>query len=180
MNQPPNRTPSAERNTALHEAGHAVVALAFGYRVKSVTIIPREVEGGWFVGSIDLDGQPSPRELRTCDRATAECYFIKQFAGAAAETLFSDDPCPLAWSHATDYEQGDVGYCREWMERFAQGDLEGYRREIRARTEAFLLPRRRNVEAVAEALQRRRQLDGAGIGHVLRASIVPRSKPLNP
>ena len=47
---------------------------------------------GWFLGSITLDGQPSPRELLTCDRARAECYFSKQFAGTAAEPSLATIP----------------------------------------------------------------------------------------
>ncbi len=163
---PLNRTSAETLNTALHEAGHVVAALAFGYTVKSVTIVPKEVEGGWFVGSIDIDGHPSPRELRACGRVTAERYFIKQFAGVVAETVFSLHPHPKAWQHAADYEQGDIGYCRRWMERWAQGNLDGYQQEIRARTETFLKPRRPKVERFAGALLRHRTLDADAVRRI--------------
>lgn len=170
-NSPPPQTPEDRWNTALHEAGHAVAALAFGYQIERLTIIPEKVEGGWYLGRITTStDKPNRRELWTCSDEVAEKYFIFKFAGTAAETIFSPHPDPDAWDHAEWSPRSDVAYCREWMEARARDtSLEWYIATIRARTETWLQPRRWKVEAIARALLRAKTLDHDAI---ISASVI--------
>ncbi len=168
---PPSQTPEDRWNTALHEAGHAVAALAFEYRIERLTIIPEKVKGGWYLGRITITtGKPGHRELWTCPNETARRYFVYFFAGTAAEQLFSPHPNPDAWDHASASPLADVAYCREWMEaRAGDTSLEWYSATIRAQTEAWLQPRRWKVEAIARALLREKTMDRQAI---LSASVI--------
>lgn len=168
-NSPPPQTPEDRWNTALHEAGHAVACMECGYKIKSLSIIPYEVPGGWFLGSFQAEGRPNRNELWNCSLEAAEQFFMSMFAGTMAEQLFSPHPCLKAWSHASAAPHADVAYCRAWMEHRAPGNMEEYVAHIKARTEALLQPRRWKVEAIARALLRAKTLDHDAI---ISASVI--------
>ena len=70
------RSPADQRLVAIHEAGHAIGRVAFGYALSSVSIIERGDAGGWTIGG-------GPRGAP--DRQAVENYIIVLLCGRAAE-----------------------------------------------------------------------------------------------
>lgn len=164
----PERTPEEDRSLALHEAGHAVAGLVFGYQIKLLTLLACRVEGGWFLGRADMGrGFPSRRKLDRCSRRVAEEYFVYKFAGIVAEKLYGLAPGEADFDDAYDERCGDIGYCGEWMERFVTCSLEAYRHVIWERTEKFLREHERLLKAIAAALGRKREMNEADISAVV-------------
>lgn len=103
-----SRTISLLRNTAYHEAGHAVVAWVIEPRVsfKQVSIVPGEGSLGHMLHT------RLPRRivdqieygLSPMGRLHLESYAIVSFAGRIAESKHRE--CPVRWGHHGDY--GDV------------------------------------------------------------------------
>ena len=74
--------------TAYHEAGHVLVALLLGARVKQVTIAPDDDDGPRRFG----DTQIVWRRSRLTDQQLAENAVRVSLAGPAAEMIYTGDP----------------------------------------------------------------------------------------
>ena len=167
----PERTAEEDHSIAIHEAGHAVAGLAFGYQIKLLTLLACKVEGGWYLGRAEMGrGFPSPGKLDRCSRRVAEEYFIYKYAGIVAEKLLGLVPAEADFDDAYDENWGDIGYCGEWMKRFVTCSLEAYRHTIWERTETFLLERERLLKMIAKALGKQREMNEADIAAVVSKS----------
>ncbi len=80
--------------TAYHEAGHVLVALLLGARVKQVTIAPDDDDGPRRFG----DTQIVWRRSRLTEQQLAENAVQVSLAGPAAEMIYTGDPFHPAWS----------------------------------------------------------------------------------
>jgi hypothetical protein len=129
--------------TAIHEAGHAVVAMRVGLRVKAVSILPREGSTGRCLFDIK----------RSVDPGARSCASVK-LAGQLAEQMARGEKPRVNWL-ADDPDTADA---RELLA--GERDPLLVRRLVALATAATLFTRWYQVERLAKALERRRVLVG--------------------
>ena len=132
----------ADHATAFHEAGHAVVALALGGKIKSV----------------EIGSEPLTHCLHR--RGTTHAAVVA-LAGGLAERRA--EPWGLSWGDRIDRQ-----CAREVAERLAPADPLGQLQIFLDQAEALLDRHWREVEAVAAALLRRGKLTGQEIDDLVR------------
>src|ERR1700722_13727258 len=139
-----------EYRTAIHEAGHAVVALAVGVPLAEATIVPE----GDFLGHVFApsgarywqDGDDG------CLRELVEADCIVSLAGGVAERLLLPAPFDRRGC-SSDYRN-----VREWLRKW-----ELCRGAIMRRTERLVRRHAEAIERVAEALIAHRRLPGEDV-----------------
>jgi ATP-dependent Zn protease len=185
--------------SAHHEAAHAVVAVALGWTVGRVTIVPGAIEAGWC-------------EAGRCDVQGPEEHVVRSYRGAALKTaaqVEAEVDRRLAKQHTVICSAGQVGEMMARASR-APGDLErfvgevhqagtdlsvvytwaGYRGdghvspEMDRRVDAVFMrafrllsspPARRAVAALATALMERQTIAGPEAEEIIRKA--RRSRP---
>ena len=123
------------RGTAIHEAGHVVVAWALGLPVGSMQI---GCHGDDTAGRSEID--ESPRELSLIDRI-ALCI-----AGMEAQLLFG---CESTHLHAGS---SDFGKIIEMLDDLTEGEADTIRSKGYDRAAELLVCRRPLIERIAERL----------------------------
>jgi cell division protease FtsH len=168
-----NRSARDQRIAAVHEAGHAVTAVHTGRTLSSVSIVASGRSGGATAMAKDFPDFPS--------RADVENHVVMLLGGRAAEAAFCGCPSTSA--------EGDIamasalladlrassGLGPDLVHRVSSGNAAALlgldpvlRSEVAddlariyARSVALVRKHRRAVEALADALEQRRFLDGA-------------------
>jgi len=161
---------------AYHEAGHALVALAEGFRVKRVTISRRGRLGGACESGLALPSRASRRSLRRIVGATA-AVALAGSAAQAREALArgsrSRAPAspPLFSAGSEDDEQIATRFARRLHAGAAA--RRAYLRRVRAHVELVLAEPAAwaAVRRLARALLRARTLTGAEASRTARRAI---------
>lgn len=160
--------------TAVHEAGHAVTAIALGVQIQSVTV----------AGTKDYAGMCAPyrREWQTMSagerRDWVKSHVIVGFAGYAAELAVCRFPCyrwksygdrALAAGHLTAWREGEEfrEFTREEADAFwaTHPELEA---RMQTRAESLVRDFAPAVRALAAELLRKETLYGREVSHILR------------
>lgn len=152
------RCPSIE-NTAHHEAGHAVVALHFGFPIKSVSILPDEDSLGKLLrpSLMMLSDYHDQRKLRRIVRES----IIVSYAGFEAERIydpgadesFAADDFNQAWNLPREHNV-PINGCQSIGDDVYEAYLNRQRRETR-RLVRKLWPA---IRALAQELLKRKSL----------------------
>jgi hypothetical protein len=160
------------RRVALHEAGHCVVAIAHGRRIRSVTV----VAGSDYAGKMSeeetpemmkalldfLSGGRAPAEVEACARK----HVVGYMAGTVSEWLM----CPReSWTsdrHRT--ASSDLKLARLFATAIAGDDSEALLSAAREEARDILAANRHLVSAIADALIERGTLTGAEIEIILK------------
>ncbi|GGK51772.1 AAA family ATPase [Salinarimonas ramus] len=169
---PDQRDPAALRAIALHEAGHAVVALALGLAVSQVSIVASTgAEGVTTISFADALPSRTALDRRViallAGRATDVVLGAGATAGAASD--LSEATRTIAASHAALGLAGPLvvrsntaaiqSLVRDDPDLAARVDGELHR--LMEQAEAIVRARRDSIRAVAEALLSRRALTGS-------------------
>lgn len=188
MTAAPAYVPPTREAVAHHEAGHALVMLACGWRLTRVTIDPtpdalgmvshRMLEAGdleAFARGVE-SGDPVRRWHGRCG---AVMQARVSLAGPVAEGIYTGSPAWRAWSraiipetdatrpHPAQYDD-DVTNVLRALEIAAAGTLAflGYQNRLGREVRAYLTSNRRIVEDVAALLLR----EGTAEGEAVRAA----------
>ena len=149
----------ARRLTAFHEAGHAVVGVALGFRIDRVTIVPEVVPDGTYFGRCLLDwGGDWSIERANDDDLEGLVIFL--YAGAIAMRLVDPD------AEDDIYDDADALEISNRVSYFVSS--------LNMRQKAGQLVKR-NAEAIAklaDELLRRGTLDGAEVQGIIRRPLV--------
>ena len=167
------RSPAALRRTAIHEAGHAVVATVFGLDVREVSIVPDldECEAGFCIYAVDLmeimglwdTAGIWHRTARSARRASA----IALLAGIAAEREMlgrlgpgAGDDRPRAGWLVDDLTPlgGSVRHTLARLEKAAAVLMRQHRDTLAMLVDALLAQRTMTGEAVRELVASRTAL----------------------
>ena len=175
---PPDPRPSAlRRRIALHEAGHAVAALAYGHTVERVTI----------VGDGSVGGSTALSDDRPLTRASIEAHLTVALAGRAADELLgegADAGAVADLARATKYAAAchlQLGLREKLTHR--DGDIDralrfdpalaaAVEQDLQAameRARAIVMSQRDLVMRIADALVHHRVLDTDDIARLHRA-----------
>ena len=147
-----------EWRTAVHEAGHAVVALETDFRFRYVTIVPDHERGS--LGH--LAHHPDPRSFRPdvqvtiAGRGRLEKHIMLALAGFAAEVLVFGTGCaPKLW----EADRNAAVDCAQYMSGSSE-ECSAYLAWLQLRTDNLLrgVTGRRVLDALAKALIQRRRL----------------------
>lgn len=155
--------------TAIHEAGHLVVAMCFDLKVFPVTTAP-DAEGPRPAPfSLDYETISGPCRAR---RKAARGAIIAAYAGLEAQMLVDPRPDPAvvehdeleAWGLSREYEVfppgcGHVG--SDVHERYMDG--------LRTRASRLVRRKRLVIEALARELERRKSMSGDEVAAYLNA-----------
>lgn len=164
------RRVSPERCQAVHEAGHAIVALELRIRVLTVTIVDVSDDGGGGSCDVGVSGWFAPyvfhrrpprvqRDPRR--RELLERYIVQGVAGYVAERLLVGRPAHHFWHDEDVDKNADVG--SDAAQACVCARLLGVRRDrirpfvasFERRAEEILERRWREVEALADELEER-------------------------
>src|SRR6266567_2257192 len=151
--------------TAIHEAGHAVAAIALGRPFRSVTIVPEDGMLGYCsLSRWPKNFQPEINDdLRTRERL--ESTIISTLAGEIAERHM----CGPSWvdAEADLHMAVDLAsYCVGSNE-----ELEAYLEWLRIRTEALVRRSKLEIEALAEALLRDKTIQAKRAREIFSATV---------
>ncbi|MDE2283365.1 MAG: hypothetical protein KGK33_01970 [Hyphomicrobiales bacterium] len=102
--------------TAYHEAGHAVIAYALGYRPQSVTIVPTRDAAGHIVQDNPLHGFQNDIDGSDEVRLRVENFITVCFAGPITQKLHN----PRSWRRA--HGQWDYDKIAELGSRVCRSD----------------------------------------------------------
>ena len=170
---------------AYHEAGHVLVALAEGFRVKRVTIARHGRLGGLCEYRLSLPRHASRAALRRMVAATAAVALAGSAAqdrealarGLVALDPRSRAPFPLFGAGAEDDERIATRFARRLHPRAAA--RRAYLGRIRTRVELALDDRGAwaAVRRLARALLRARTLDGDEAARTARRAIADALRP---
>ena len=162
-------------STAIHEAGHAVLLLAFGLSVVAVSIIPdlRKQTAGFVACRKETPA-------RGLDMAGRQAFFLRQamsyYAGAeAVRQLIPTDPNPDAGADS------DTRKAAELLIHEIGGNAEyvDFLFSLAKRRCALLVAHYQpEIQALAVALKEKRILSGWGARRVFRKSLTDRSGQL--
>jgi ATP-dependent Zn protease len=170
---------------AVHEAGHAVVYVASGLSVRSVSIIQTEGTGGATVARTFDTLQPTASDI---ERAV-----IAVLAGRAAEEIFLGHPSAgaesdlaracayLAALHGSQGLGGSLLHLAPTetalsllsLDQDLRGVVDAQLKRLYARALELVRARKGAVEAVANALGERRVLSGAEVAEIMAAADAP-------
>lgn len=157
--KPPPAALDWRTRTALHEAGHAVVSLALGRKVRSASIVPQDGRLGTLRTSKlrRLDPAVSDRRMRM----TIEREAMILLAGAVAEQIAGAGP------HGGRKDRRDalslVGFLSG-----SEAEERAYVAWLRERTRTLLRVHWAAVIALAHVLVRKGTIDGATVRAVAR------------
>jgi hypothetical protein len=147
---------SNERNTAIHEAGHAVAGFFLHQRIRRVTIVPKDDTLGHaahFPINFEVDGE-FDRSLRGIDRAEKRVVIL--YAGPIAERKFAPRS---RWRLGGS---GDFETAADWLS-YLQGADDKYNtlheKLLWRGAELLVDSRWREINAVADALLEHRTLN---------------------
>jgi ATP-dependent Zn protease len=168
-----NRSEADLRATAYHEAGHAVVTLALGLSIDSVSIIAAEdFNGVCRKPNVIHYGAVTKR----VQKAIARAMIVALYAGMPAQRLVDPD-APAFHGESEDEEAFEVS--RQWQVyprrvRFIGDEshlahLESLRQEARR----LVLRNRAAVEVLAGELLQRKEMSGAEVQQLLGACKAP-------
>jgi ATP-dependent Zn protease len=134
------------RPTAFHEAGHAIVGHFLGLEVHDICINDKDKSG---------DTNFVPKELTTTEKATL------QFAGMAAQNI---------WKAISEHMSGggDIGDFLNMTTDLSDEERDKLRAKACERANSILLAHKSSVEAVAEWLMERGQMDGSEFKRLMR------------
>jgi DNA polymerase III delta prime subunit len=186
---PPDPRPESEiRLVAVHEAGHAVVNLAVGLRVSSVSIIETKGRGGATVAQAFLTSFPTAAQI--------EATIIAVLAGRAAEEIFLGSPSAGAETDLANASalaaslHGSVGLGATLvhltpsnsaaslllLDPILRGEVDAHLGRLYVRSLEIIRARRKAVMAVADELVKRRMLSGAELAVIVSAADVPNAQ----
>ena len=152
----PTRKMKRLRSTAVHEAGHAVAALALGVRFKHVTIIPEEAYAN--AGHVRMQRSRNQSRDYAFNRVVvALSGVVAAKAAGYRPALYgweADRSAAVAWA---DTYAGGLGLTSEWI------DL-GFKT-----AEVFERRHRDLIHALADALLERQTLSEQECREILRA-----------
>ncbi|MCA9316785.1 MAG: hypothetical protein KDB73_14970 [Planctomycetes bacterium] len=132
---------------AHHEAGHAVVDLAFGRTPHSITIKPRGDTLGLCSGEDNLIGDITNGDL--------EPMLVSLYAGRAAADHFAPEEAEANALGASGDDEAAARLLRFWVGDTGQAEI-----DCRARAAEIVRERWAAVEAIAAALLERTRIDG--------------------
>ncbi|MET4086675.1 hypothetical protein [Bradyrhizobium sp. S3.5.5] len=132
----------ALRAVAYHEAGHAVVALAFGLRVARVEIFPEDYSGG--------------ADAEDAEHLSLEDQIAICVAGMVAEDMF-DAPASHELAHC-----GDHGRVIELLDEIDEAAADELRDKGHQRAWDLLKAHTASVEDIASQLLAHRKIDLSG------------------
>jgi hypothetical protein len=161
-------------HTAVHEAGHAVIARVLRLRCGEVTIQPNEAEGyagyahtGDPWGTID-DWERAGRFRDHDSEQAYRGYILTVMAGVEAEIEI------LGLAHGGD------GDDRRWIERAATSEAfssyeewKRYEPRMRRQTRRLVRKHRDKIERVAKALLKRKSLEPGDVDSLIALSTPP-------
>lgn len=157
------------RSTAVHEAGHAVIARALGIGCGEVTIIAEE---GHSLGHSDiLDPRFDWRRGDGPKGAAATKFVIALYAGAEAEQLICNSQYI---GDSVDKERATA--CLAWAgvvrgAVFVGDDrFDRYEAKLRIKSASLVAKHRNDIECLAAALLEREKLSGQEVDALLAAS----------
>ncbi len=150
-------TPDTQRATAIHEAGHAVAAVALEIDFVRVSLGAHAGIAG------RVEGAQPPARTASCPDAT-ESYLVYLHAGAAASAVLGG----AAWSGVRDdllqaQQCAGLAYLRTTEYRFRLA-------RARERAHRLVFAHRSAVEAVAAALERRGELRRGQVVAIVRST----------
>jgi ATP-dependent Zn protease len=152
------------RATAIHEAGHAVVALHFGHVIHTITI----KRDGDILGSVTGPGLWGYEGGAGERKSIAKEQVIHSYAGLEAERLFFPE-ADADNAHNDELQAFDLlrvcppRGCRIIGDEAYLARLEALRREARRLVKRF----RPQLEIVADALMERETLSGEQLAELL-------------
>jgi ATP-dependent Zn protease len=172
MSKDKKRSPMQDLATAYHEAGHAVASLALGIRVRSASIVPnRESAIDGYVRSQKI-GRNTARNIEWADRFTrsrlqAEKRVMVWMAGELAQRRFN--PRSVRSYHASmDREEIVDMLMRYARPRLSEAiDVTSHYKLLKEWTAELLDENWILVEAVANALVKRRTLSGSEMRNIV-------------
>jgi hypothetical protein len=163
--------PEPSASTTFHEAGHAVLAMAQGLKVRRVS-----VRGGLYEdGRTEIiekwpQDRPDFNPLDPRDRRIATRWIIVTLAGHVAEEHLIGSRRDTEWGDESDTERA-----WELIERLFDdpGERNAFLRRMEAKTWALVLDplRWRQIEAVAGQLARLRELDGEQVARIMKDAV---------
>jgi hypothetical protein len=139
------------RNTAIHEAGHALAAYAFGIKVKGVSIRPKATHLGQTF--VDASGE---EPLLDCATIFA--------CGPMAERMFAGKPQRVNW---LDVDDSDVSRALWFIDADHWTNPMAARQLVELRARALLFTRWKVLTALADELNRRNVLLGTQVEQLL-------------
>jgi ATP-dependent Zn protease len=158
---------AAEKATAYHEAGHAVIGYLVGETLEYITIIPTGDAWGHTVHKrLGEDSDPAYSEDDEKD-IRLENVSMMHLAGRAAEELFSG--AEVTTGSEEDTEQAIVDLLYIWPPREIETQIDRLRAEAKE-----LLQKPENwhaIEILSRTLLDRRRLDGPEACNIVVAAI---------
>ncbi len=140
---------SDQRHTAVHEAGHAVMACRLGIEVQSITLVPQVVDGIRRNGGTHLRGAIVSKQ----DAIDTALCFLAAFPACVAAGVDG-------WLGRQDDMDGALSVLSKWVE-----NAEVAYDECEARANAMMGESKNKaaVERLASLLLERRSLDGDAV-----------------
>lgn len=169
---PTSRPPERARRVCVHEAGHAVVAHALGYRIQSISMIPRGQTGGHAMIEDPGHGMPVLADIEDSvrinlgGRAAEEVVLGAPSASAAADlaqATRSLAAAHAAWGLGARLAVAPSPEMDPTIARAVEADL----RRLYADARAILVRERLAVDALSAALARALVLDEDAIKGVI-------------
>jgi len=168
-----------QKATAIHEAGHAVVAISHELPITSLTIQPGEEYRGRVVypGVPDyVSDEGHPEFSYDKERNYMEAHALSSFAGSIAEFEYYrtiGKPKPEQWMGDNSGAQEDRNQAYEWVTRLiaSEEELQPYTDWLFVRAKTRVTLYWEPIQAVQEALLQQTTLTGENVKNVIRQAI---------
>ncbi len=151
-------------STALHEAGHAVVARELGLVCGDVSIEPSEDELGY---AVVVDPVRNWERGDGPRRPLMERHVMSLFAGGEAEILIANTNVTGDGPDCTKATNCIAAVGVRGAEYVMDDVWERYERKLRLKSMELVRRHRRKIEFVAQALRANRTLSGADVDAIL-------------